>query len=119
MADSAAPDSGTATISPPADTASPAAAATAGSSSAPTVVTPVPKRAWGDEEDDDVVDAGDSSSAPSDYMESLKIREEKTLEEPEDSNITAVSLSLSLSSARASLISWEGFYEAKEMGCER
>ncbi|XP_022144714.1 DEAD-box ATP-dependent RNA helicase 38 [Momordica charantia] len=92
MADSAAPDSGTATISPPADTASPAAAAaaTAGSSSAPTVVTPVPKRAWGDEEDDDVVDAGDSSSAPSDYMESLKIREEKTLEEPEDSNITAV-----------------------------
>lgn len=97
MADSAAPDSATDTASSAAATAT----TVAGSSSAPPVVTPVPKRSWGDEEDDDVVDAGDS--APSDYIESLKIEEENTLEEPEDSNITAVSLSLSLSSALASL----------------
>ncbi|KAG7017403.1 DEAD-box ATP-dependent RNA helicase 38 [Cucurbita argyrosperma subsp. argyrosperma] len=83
MADPAAPDSTT-------SNASSAAAAVAVSATTPPVVTPVPKRAWGDEEDDDVGDVGDSSSAPSEYMESLKIQDEKTLEEPEDSNITAV-----------------------------
>ncbi|XP_038876100.1 DEAD-box ATP-dependent RNA helicase 38-like [Benincasa hispida] len=81
MADQAAADSSTTNAS---------AAATVGSSSAPPVVTPVPKRAWGDEEDDDVGDTGDSSSAPSEYLESLKIEDESNLEEPIDSNITAV-----------------------------
>lgn len=71
--------------------ASATATATNDAISAPPVVTPVPKRAWGDEEDDDVGDAGDSSSAPTEYLESLKIQDETTLEEPIDSDITAVS----------------------------
>ncbi|KAL0541552.1 hypothetical protein IC582_021604 [Cucumis melo] len=84
MADHTAPDSTS-------DVSAAAAAVTADSSSAPPVVTtPVPKRAWGDEEDDDVVESGDSSSAPSEYLESLKIQDETNLEEPIDSNITAV-----------------------------
>lgn len=70
--------------------ASATATATNDAISAPPVVTPVPKRAWGDEEDDDVGDAGDSSSAPTEYLESLKIQDETTLEEPIDSDITAV-----------------------------
>ncbi|TYK25195.1 DEAD-box ATP-dependent RNA helicase 38 [Cucumis melo var. makuwa] len=60
-------------------------------STAPFVVSPMPKRSWGNEEDDDVVaDTGGSSSVPSEVMESLKIEDETTLEEPIDSNITAV-----------------------------
>ncbi|KAE8651061.1 DEAD-box ATP-dependent RNA helicase 38 [Cucumis sativus] len=58
---------------------------------APFVVSPLPKRGWGDEEHHDVVaDTGDLSSVPSEVMESLKIEDETTLEEPIDSNITAV-----------------------------